>query len=869
MQDSSRLSRRGFLSGSTAALTALSAARTPLLANTADEATETSEFRSGWEQVPDRVWPGPQFWTNPLQDWRISYGRLECFKSVPDRNIHLLSRDLADRPGTLAMRVEIGSLSGKKLLHGNGSAGFLIGVKGPLGDYRNNLVHGQGLAVGLRLPGTLFIGVGKGEQERTIDIPAEATSIELRLQGEPQGQTFRITLAAYHPADGKLLGQVERANIPPRAMVGNLALGVNFGASPQAAKGASREQASRAKTGPWWFSDWRISGTKVESHADRTFGPLLFNQYTLHDGILKMTVQMPPLGIDDTQTVRLQGKRDSEWKTIAEEQFHPRSRTAMFRITGWDSSKDAPYRLAYTLQGLNAAPQEHFLEGTIRRDPVDQETITVADISCNAHYAFPNTACVASVAKLNPDLLAFTGDQYYESTGGFGVERTNEDAAILDVLRKWFQHGWTWRELMKDRPTVSIPDDHDVYHGNLWGENGKAAPGQESSAEAKGGYKMMAGFVNVVHRMQTAHHPDSTAPAGLQGITGYYSPLTYGRISFAILADRQYKSGPDGKAPPTTSGRADHVTDPNFDPKTADLPGLQLLGDAQLDFLKSWGKDWTGADMKAVISQTIFTAMATHHGKQDGFLVADYDTNAWPQTARDAAVRELRRACVFHIAGDQHLPAVVHYGVESHRDGVIAFASPAVNNLYPRWFRPKQGGANRKAGEPETHGDFKDSFGHPMTVLACANPQLTIRAGVLEAETDKSSGFGVVRFNKRRRTITVECWPLLADPTLPHTQFADWPVTVGQLDGFAGAPKFWLPRLVVHGCDQPVVRIISEVDGETLYTLRLPTNAWQPFTFAVGPHTLEVENPEAGTRRVFRGLAAESNPQGILEVSLS
>src|SRR6185312_10142840 len=150
-----------------------------------------------------------------------------------------------------------------------------------------------------------------------------------------------------------------------------------------------------------------------------------------------------------------------------------------------------------------------------------------------------------------PDLLAFTGDQYYESTGGFGVDRRSADDAILDVLRKWYQHGWTWRALLRDRPAVTIPDDHDVYHGNLWGEGGAPAPGTGSDAEAKGGYKMMAEFVNVVHRIQTAHHPDSPAHPGKQGITGYFGPLTYGRVSFAILADRQYKSGPDGKVPPT------------------------------------------------------------------------------------------------------------------------------------------------------------------------------------------------------------------------------------------------------------------------------------------------------------------------------
>ena len=32
------------------------------------------------------------------------------------------------------------------------------------------------------------------------------------------------------------------------------------------------------------------------------------------------------------------------------------------------------------------------------------------------------------------------------------------EEAVLDYLRKYWQHGWTWRELLRDRPSVVIPD---------------------------------------------------------------------------------------------------------------------------------------------------------------------------------------------------------------------------------------------------------------------------------------------------------------------------------------------------------------------------------------------------------------------------
>jgi hypothetical protein len=375
--------------------------------------------------------------------------------------------------------------------------------------------------------------------------------------------------------------------------------------------------------------------------------------------------------------------------------------------------------------------------------------------------------------------------------------------------------------------------------------------------------------VNAVHRTQAAHHPDVFDPApSKRDISVYFGDLVYGRVGFAIIADRQFKTGPDGTIPPT-GGRVDHVTDPHFNPRTVDLPGLELLGDRQLAFLRAWASDWKGADMKAVISQTIFTAMATTHGRQRERLVADYDTNGWPQRARNEALREMRRAFAPHLAGDQHLPAVVHYGIDGHRDGPVAFASPAINNLYPRWFEPETSGAHRPEGTPKVLGDFFDSFGNPLTVLAVANPQLVFREGVLEAEMDKSSGFGVVRFDKQARTITVECWPLLADPAAGGSQFPGWPVSVSQWDNYGATVAALLPKLLVSGTERPVVQVRTEPGGEVLYTLRAPEREWQPPVFAPGRYAVRISDPETGRSVELSGLEAKANNTDTREIALT
>jgi phosphodiesterase/alkaline phosphatase D-like protein len=854
-------SRREFLQESAVATTVVAAGAFP---GSALAAANVNDFTSRWSTTPDRVWLGADYWANPLQDWRAVGGRIECINAAPNRNVHLLTRQIGEQPGDLAMSVKMGSLRGGKLSDGKESAGFRIGIMGPLRDYRNSLIYGQGLDAGFTSDGKLFIG----NPASGVAVELSGSNVELRLNVDPHGETSAVVLTA-HDAGGKELARTSRENVPSASLAGNIALVANFGAGGASGAGQKRKKA-KAKAaegagdvpaGQFWFADWKVSGSRVEAHDERAFGPILFSQYTLSGGVLKLTAQMPPLGVGDSRFVRLEVQREGNWAKIAEAPIHPVARTATFRIEKWDYSRDAAYRLAYTLKQADGGSSEHYWTGTIRRDPVDQPVLTVADVSCNTHEAFPNNHYVANMAKLNPDVLAFVGDQFYESSGGYGVQRGPLEPAILDYLRKWYLHGWTWRELTRDRPSISIPDDHDVYQGNNWGEGG--AP--QTTTQEAGGYNMPGPWVNVVHQTNTSHHPDPwDATPCKQGISVYSGPLVYGRVSFAILADRQFKSGPEGKVP-STGSRGDHVVDPNWDPKTADVPGLQLLGPGQMKHLKAWVRDWRGAEMKVVISQTIFTAMATHHGNE-GRLVADYDTNGWPQAERNEAVAEMRKAFAFHIAGDQHLPAIVHYGIDAHRDAGIAFAGPAMNCGYPRWFEPLKPGENRAAGAPENTGDFRDSFGHPMTVLAVADGAHQPRQPVLEKLHDKVSGLGIVRFDKANRKITIECWPLLADVTQPETQFRGWPRMFEVMENYGRKAAASLPKLEIRGVKEPLVEVIDERNGELVCCLRLNRGSWQPGVFAAGKYTVRVSEPESGKVKEIKGLEAKAGNGERLEV---
>jgi len=86
-----------------------------------------------------------------------------------------------------------------------------------------------------------------------------------------------------------------------------------------------------------------------------------------------------------------------------------------------------------------------------------------------------------------------------------------------------------------------------------------------------------------------------------------------------------------------------------------------------------------------------------------------------PKTARDRAVEIIRKAFVFHICGDQHVPSIVHYGIEEFRDAGWAFCTPAIAVGYSRWFRPDEiniPARNRPEHGFANTGEYTDAFGN-------------------------------------------------------------------------------------------------------------------------------------------------------------
>ena len=441
-----------------------------------------------------------------------------------------------------------------------------------------------------------------------------------------------------------------------------LAATITLACSAQAAEppfpfGEKYKKLDNFATGEWWKIPKKRPFIKLDVPRDEV---VAFALYTQDSGTLKISAQLYPLKPGEPRIARLEFKDGDTWKEVATTEVLYPGWSANFRIEGWDSSKSVAYRVRH---GETAK-----FEGLVRKDPVDQDTIVVANLSCNSSRSpGERPQILKNLIAQDPDVLFFAGDQTYHHT---------------QHTAGWIQFGLQFREVMKDRPTITIPDDHDVGQANLWGAEGKQAA---TSAGPGGGYFYPPEYVNMVQRQQTWHLPDAFDPTPImRGIGVYYTSIIIGGVDFAIIEDRKFKTGPKGTIP-KMGPRPDHINDPNYDRKAVDVPGLQLLGDRQLRFLHEWGQDWLGAKMKAVLSQTAFCGAVHLHGRKAERLLADLDSNAWPQTGRNKALTEIRRAWATHLCGDQHLGVVVKHGIENPGDGPMAFTSPALSqyNLRP------------------------------------------------------------------------------------------------------------------------------------------------------------------------------------------
>ena len=226
-------------------------------------------------------------------------------------------------------------------------------------------------------------------------------------------------------------------------------------------------------TNDWWNrADNPIIDLKVK--RDRV---IAFGIYTLSNKILKLSAQLFPLYPEESRNIKLEINKNGKWKNIQTKKINDIGWNTTFVITNWDDSKNIKYRLKH---GKNA----EFI-GLIRKNPTDKKNIVLAAFSCNSNKDRGDRKnYVNNINHIDPDILFFAGDQSYDH---------KEHTAA------WLKFGMQFREIFRERPCITIPDDHDIGQGNLWGENGKVA---SSPAGNDGGYYYHKESVKMVERAQ-------------------------------------------------------------------------------------------------------------------------------------------------------------------------------------------------------------------------------------------------------------------------------------------------------------------------------------------------------------------------------
>ncbi len=761
----------------------------------------------------DRTWLGEQFWSIPMEDWQSKNGRIEFTGTDINSRVNILSHVIESGAGNFEASVDLGVLEKAK----SGSAGFRVAIVDQYDeDIKAACYFGEGINAGISTDGYIFIG----DKKVTLPNAVSFDKLNLKINIVSSGKQSELTLTC--KLDGKETTVSQQIN---KDLEGVVALVNNF-----TENGGDK----------FWFKNLTFSGDKVQEKTTNNFGPILWTMYTLSKGVLKISVQMPPIGDADSQQVSLYFKKKNSWKKIQTSNIDKDAYTALFKLTDYKVNQDQDFKIVYQNGG-----KTHEYKGTVRKEPKDRK-LKLGSLTCQEAQAYPYSPLIKNLPKHNPDILLFSGDQIYEQNGGYPIKRTPEKASMLSYLGKWYMFGWAFADVMRDRPTICTPDDHDVFQGNLWGEGGEPIELDDwvvgKARDAHGGYVQTPRMVNTVHRTQCSHLPniENNEPTPF-GISTWHTDLLYGGISFAIISDRMFKSGPELVR--SGEGRIDHLTKP-VTVGQLEKPELEFLGKAQMNFLEKWALNWKDIDMKVLISQTVFANVGTHHGNEKMFLYGDMDSGGWPKNPKDDVIRLIRKAYAFHITGDQHLPFIVQYSTDQPRDGVYTFCSPSISTGYIRWGQPdieETPFTDRPPhGLPNT-GLYTDGFGNKNYIYAVGNPKDDWRNKnrYIQAQ-NKSSGFGIISFNTAERTIKMEAFKFESDfdnPT-PHDQYPGWPHTINQTDNDGRSNTYFLPQLNINRPNQ-LVKLMTE-DNELINILRLSDTPYQPMVATMGKFNIEI-----------------------------
>ncbi|MEM7558341.1 MAG: twin-arginine translocation signal domain-containing protein, partial [Planctomycetota bacterium] len=316
-----------------------------------------------WSKTNDRVWLGGQYWANPMEDWRISDGVAEVQSGGGNRNIHLITHQLTDPAAGFETQVTVQQIGEAKKA---GGAGFRVGIKTEINEYRSNAFANNGVQIGLRGK-QLFVGPKSVDTELDINEPTK-----LHLVAEGAEKQVKLTLTA---------GDYEVSHtVAADQLLGNIAVVSNFDPKLGAQQGAKHR-----------FTEWTASGDAFTIDGSRSFGPILWGMYSLSDSrsdegfVLKATALTGPLGEEDSKKVELQVEHGQKWKSLDTAELDSDAWTATFRIPNWDATVSRPFRMVYREKHTDGSETESDWTGKFRANPSGRP-LRMAALTCQNHY---------------------------------------------------------------------------------------------------------------------------------------------------------------------------------------------------------------------------------------------------------------------------------------------------------------------------------------------------------------------------------------------------------------------------------------------------------------------------------------------------
>ncbi len=191
------------------------------------------------------------FWSIPIEDWKISGGRMESTGEIPESRVMMLTHSLVLGEGSFRMSVRAGLLEKGE---SPGSAGFLIGMDDDVDHSVKSVCYfGKGIRAGVSMEGYAFL------KDKRLKLPEDFNwdAFTMTVKGDHDKLTLKVK-----DSGGNSPGMFTCDADSLKGLIGDC--------------GQSEVENGQNGSSKFWFDDWRLSGTKWPKtrtrHSDLCYG---------------------------------------------------------------------------------------------------------------------------------------------------------------------------------------------------------------------------------------------------------------------------------------------------------------------------------------------------------------------------------------------------------------------------------------------------------------------------------------------------------------------------------------------------------------------------------------------------------------------